>query len=126
MKNPENCLVPHPGRVLARMLASHGISGSAMALKLQIHPNRVCAILRGERPITVNTALKFERFFGDPAEDWLAIQTRYDAELVRYLTWDEIVQDIHPHRRPADRPTLTVRQALQEVEAWKGAEGAAS
>jgi addiction module HigA family antidote len=40
-------------------------------------------IVRGERSITPDTALRLGRFFGTSPEFWMALQTHYDLERTR-------------------------------------------
>jgi addiction module HigA family antidote len=54
----------HPGEHLREELDELGMSARAFALALNIPVNRVAQILRGERGISVDTALRLARYFG--------------------------------------------------------------
>lgn len=73
----------HPGVTLKEELEARGISPAAAALKLRVPPQRLHEIVRGERAITPDTALRLSRFFGTSAEFWLTLQTNYDLALAR-------------------------------------------
>ena len=52
----------HPGITLKEELEARGISPAAAALKLRVPPQRLHEIVRGERAIAPDTALRFSRF----------------------------------------------------------------
>jgi len=54
----------HPGVTLKEELEARGISPAAAALKLRVPPQRLHEIVRCERAITPDTALRLSRFFG--------------------------------------------------------------
>lgn len=41
---------------------------------------RISRIVRGERGITADTALRLARYFGNSVEFWTGIQTHYEIE----------------------------------------------
>jgi antitoxin HigA-1 len=67
----------HPGEHLAEELKEIGLSASALARQLGVPPNRVTAILNGDRDITADTALRLGHYFGTSAEFWLNLQSLY-------------------------------------------------
>ena len=71
----------HPGEHLAEELAALGMSASELARKLGVPPNRVTAILNGQRGITGDTALRLAHFFGTSAQFWLNLQGLYDLRV---------------------------------------------
>ena len=73
----------HPGRTLAAELAARGLSASALALKLRVPANRLSDIVRGQRAISAETALRLGRYFGTGAEFWMALQANYDLACAR-------------------------------------------
>ena len=68
----------HPGRILQRELKSRGLSANQLALALRVPSGRVTSLLHGKRSITPDTALRLARYFGNSAQFWLNLQTRYD------------------------------------------------
>jgi addiction module HigA family antidote len=73
----------HPGLTLAGELAARGLSANALALKLRVPANRLTGIIRGERSITAETALRLARYFGTSAAFWMNLQAHYDLALAR-------------------------------------------
>ncbi len=67
-----------PGEVLREQLEELDISANALAAALHVPPNRISAILKAERELTPDTALRLERFFGTSAQFWLNLQMAYD------------------------------------------------
>ena len=72
-------MVPvHPGRVLKRELAARELSANKLALALHVPSGRITSILNSKRAITPETALRLGRYFGNSAQFWMNLQTRYD------------------------------------------------
>jgi len=68
----------HPGRILKRELSARELSANKLALALHVPSGRITSILNGKRAITPETALRLSRYFGNSAEFWMNLQTRYD------------------------------------------------
>ncbi len=71
----------HPGEQLAEELHELGMSASELARKLDVPPNRITAILNGQRGITGDTALRLAHFFGTSPQFWLNLQSIYDLRV---------------------------------------------
>ena len=73
-----------PGDVLrAEFMEPLGLSARALARELGVPPNRITAIINGERIITAETAIRLGSRFGTSAEFWMNLQTAHDLEEVR-------------------------------------------
>src|SRR5258705_13632180 len=77
---------PHPGEVLKDELEARGLSAHALSIALRLPASRISQILRGQRAITPETALRLARYFGGSAGLWLRLQiahglARAEAEL---------------------------------------------
>jgi addiction module HigA family antidote len=57
------------------------MSASELARKLDVPANRVTAILKGQRGLTGDTALRLAHFFGTSAEFWLNLQSLYELRI---------------------------------------------
>lgn len=68
----------HPGRILKRELAARGLSANKLALALRVPSGRITSILNGKRAITPETALRLAHYFGNSAQFWMNLQSRYD------------------------------------------------
>ena len=84
----------HPGATLKEELEALGISPAAAALKLRVPPQRLYEIVRGERAISPDTALRLSRFFGTSAEFWMSLHTNYDLALARKERGARIAADV--------------------------------
>jgi len=71
----------HPGEILSEeFLIPLGISAYRLAKETFIPQPRVSEILKGNRRITADTALRLSRFFGNNPKFWLGLQNDYDLE----------------------------------------------
>src|SRR5437588_7247381 len=72
----------HPGEILQEeFLAPLGISQYRLAKDTSVPPRRINEIVRGQRSITADTALRLARYFGTSERFWLNLQARYDLEV---------------------------------------------
>ncbi len=68
-----------PGEILLEeFLKPFKISAYRLAKETRLPATRISQILKGNRKISVDTALRFSRFFGNSADFWLGIQNEYD------------------------------------------------
>ena len=72
----------HPGEILQEeFLSPLGISQYRLAKETSVPPRRINEIVRGNRAITANTALRLARYFQTSERFWLNLQARYDLEI---------------------------------------------
>ena len=74
-------LAIHPGAHVAEELKELGMSAAELARRLDVPTNRVTGILKGQRSITGDTALRLAHFFGTSAEFWLNLQSLYELRI---------------------------------------------
>jgi antitoxin HigA-1 len=86
----------HPGEILRDELAELGLSARAFAKALDIPVNRVTQILRAERGVTADTALRLARYFGTAAEFWMDLQSDYELRRARREIGPSIEQAVRP------------------------------
>jgi addiction module HigA family antidote len=72
----------HPGRILKREIAVRSLSANRLALELRVPSGRITQILNGKRGISAETALRLARYFGNSAQFWVNLQSRYNLALV--------------------------------------------
>ena len=85
MSTPINKLPPiHPGEMLREDMEALGLSARALADAIGVPHNRVAAILRGDRAITADTALRLATYFGTSPEVWMNLQQTYDLKKTEY------------------------------------------
>lgn len=71
----------HPGEVLYyEFLEPLEITAYRLSKDLKIPQTRISEIIKGNRRITVDTALRLSIYFGNSAKFWLGIQNDYDIE----------------------------------------------
>lgn len=81
----------HPGEILLMdWLEPLGLSQYALARAIGVPPRRINEIVKGQRGITVDTALRLGAFFGTDAQSWINLQTHYDTERARESMADVI------------------------------------
>lgn len=87
----------HPGEMLSEeFLKPLGLSVNALAMALRVPANRIGAIVRGERSVTADTALRLARFFGTSPEFWITLQAMHDLTKARLENGKLIDRDVHP------------------------------
>jgi addiction module HigA family antidote len=71
----------HPGEILNyEFLKPLEITAYRLSKDLKIPQTRISEIIKGNRRITANTALRLSKYFGNSAKFWLGIQDDYDIE----------------------------------------------
>lgn len=71
----------HPGKILNyEFLEPLEITAYRLSKDLKIPQTRISEIIKGNRRITADTALRLSRYFGNSAKFWLGLQDDYDIE----------------------------------------------
>src|SRR3982751_5266534 len=71
----------HPGEILSsEFLVPFNITAYKLAKDIEIPQTRVSEILKGNRRITADTALRLSKYFGNSPKFWLGLQDDYDIE----------------------------------------------
>ena len=87
----------HPGEVLGEeFLKPLGMSVNALALALRVPATRIGAIVKGERSVSTDTALRLARFFGTSAEFWIGLQAMHDLTKTKSEVGETIARDVQP------------------------------
>ena len=71
----------HPGEILADELNFIGLNAAELAGKIGVPKNRIYQIIKGDRSITADTALRLGKFFGSGPRIWLNLQKAYDLDV---------------------------------------------
>jgi len=70
-----------PGEILEEdFLKPMGLSQYRLAKDISVPARRINEIVKGERAITADTALRLGRYFKMSAQFWLNLQSHYDLE----------------------------------------------
>ncbi len=86
----------HPGEILAEELDDLGLTVKALAGDLGVPVSRVTAILKGQRGVTADTALRLARFFGTTPEFWLNLQKTYELRVAELESGEAIKAQVQP------------------------------
>lgn len=72
----------HPGEILLEeFLKPLNISQYRLAKDINVPARRINEIVHQTRSISADTALRLSKFFGNSAQFWLNLQTKYDLGL---------------------------------------------
>lgn len=72
----------HPGEVLREdYLIPLGMTPNALSRALHVTAARINEIVKEERGVTLDTALRLARYFGGDAQSWLNLQLAYDLKI---------------------------------------------
>jgi antitoxin HigA-1 len=88
----------HPGEILKDELETLGYSANRFAAKLHVPVNRITSILKGQRSITADTALRLATFFGTTPEFWLNLQNAYDLKIIMKQSGKRIEDEVECRR----------------------------
>ena len=85
----------HPGEILLEeFIKPFGISQYRVAKDINVPARRINEIVHGKRAITADTALRLAKFFGNTAEFWLNLQSRYELELQEDILADRLENEV--------------------------------
>jgi len=89
----------HPGETLREdFLRPLGLTPHRLAMDLLVPATRMNDIVRGQRVITADTALRLARYFGTTPQFWMNLQANYDLEIAEDERGSEISDRIRPRR----------------------------
>lgn len=88
-----------PGEILlTEFLQPLGISQNQLARDIDVPVSRIAAIVKGERTITADTALRLAKYFGTSPEMWQRLQSTYDLRIAQRTTWPQIESRVRPFK----------------------------
>lgn len=91
----------HPGEILLEefMKGSHpGINANTLAKALDVPANRITSIIKAQRGITGDTAVRLAAFFNTTAEFWLNLQKAYELRLAERALPEKVRKHIEERR----------------------------
>lgn len=96
-------LIPlHPGEILGEdFLKPMGLSQNYTAKEMGVDPGRINQIVKCERSITPDTALRLARFLGTSVWFWMGLQMDYDLDVAHDKSGEQIEREVRPlqHQR---------------------------
>ena len=85
----------HPGEILEQdFLKPIGLSQYRIAKDISVPPRRINEIVKGERAISADTALRLARYFNMSAEFWINLQSHYELEVERDALTKRLVKEV--------------------------------
>ncbi len=88
----------HPGEILGEELQELGLSANALAKALGVPTNRITAILKGQRGITADTALRLSRYFGTTPQLWQNLQNAFELRVAEIESGKDITERVEPRK----------------------------
>ena len=71
----------HPGEILLKeFLVPLEITSYRLCKDLKVPQTRISEIIKGNRRITADTALRLSQYFGNSAKFWLGLQDDFDID----------------------------------------------
>ena len=86
----------HPGEILADETEELGLSANALAAALGVPTNRITAVLKGQRGVTADTALRLSRYFGTTPQLWLNLQKTFELRTAELESGAAIADRVKP------------------------------
>ena len=91
----------HPGEILREEIEALGLSAGALSKALDVPVNRITLILRGQRSVTADTALRLARYFGTTPELWLNLQKTWELRRAEIKSGQQIIKRVNPRQTAA-------------------------
>jgi addiction module HigA family antidote len=73
----------HPGEYIREALEDLGLTQAALAQALGVSTMRISHLVREERPVTAELALRLGQAFGQSPQYWLNLQSDYDLKMAK-------------------------------------------
>jgi addiction module HigA family antidote len=91
----------HPGTYLKELLEELELSQYRLAQDIGVTAMRVSHVVRGQRPVTAELALRLGRYFRQSPRFWLNLQSRYDMDVTEDQFGERVAQEVHPYKAVA-------------------------
>ncbi|MDX6403950.1 MAG: antitoxin HigA [Blastocatellia bacterium] len=91
----------HPGAYLKELLEELELSQYRLAQEIGVTAMRVTHVVRGQRPITAELALRLGRYFNQSPRFWLNLQSRYDMDITEDQFGKLVTQEVRPYKAVA-------------------------
>ena len=95
-----------PGTILyEEFMEPLEITAYKLSKEIKVQQTAISQILRGNRRITVDMALRLSRYFGNSAQFWLNLQNHYDLESEMEKK-EYLFKEIIPYSNVAEKPAV--------------------
>jgi addiction module HigA family antidote len=75
-------------------MSARDLSANKLALALRVPSGRITQILNAKRGISAETALRLARYFGNSAQFWINLQSRYDLAVVEQNMGAKVIAEV--------------------------------
>ncbi|MEP7354211.1 MAG: HigA family addiction module antitoxin [Acidobacteriota bacterium] len=86
----------HPGEILQEELTERGISISQFSRDTRLPISRARLMMKRQRPVTSDVALRLERYLGASAQFWMNLQIAYDLATAKQDFGERIIHEVSP------------------------------
>ena len=80
----------HPGEILLDELEEMHLNAATLARKIKVPENRIYQIVRQQRNLSADTALRLGQYFKTGAEFWMNLQKAYELDVARQKIGDDL------------------------------------
>lgn len=84
----------HPGVYLKEILDELGVSQYRLAQDIGVPAMRISHVVRGQRPMNAELALRLGRYFDQSPRYWLHLQSRYDIDVAEERVGRRVVREV--------------------------------
>ena len=84
----------HPGVYLKEILDELEVSQYQLAQELNVPAMRISYVVRGQRPVTAELALRLGRYLGQSPQYWLHLQSRYDLDVAEDQIGNLVMREV--------------------------------
>jgi addiction module HigA family antidote len=92
---PTSRITSHPGEILREeYLQPLNLSVNALALALRVPATRMGAIVKGQRAVTADTAMRLGKFFKTSPEFWMNLQSLHELTKARAAFGKQIEREV--------------------------------
>jgi antitoxin HigA-1 len=87
----------HPGEILREeFMAPLKLNPHKLAIALRVPAPGVYEIVKEERAVSMEMALRLARYFGTTPEFWVNLQAHFDLEITRDKELRKVNQEVRP------------------------------
>lgn len=79
----------HPGYYIKEIVNESGLTQEDFAKRLDITPQNLSLLIRGEQSLSIDIAMKLSRMMETSVSYWLNLQNSYDALVAEFKSEDE-------------------------------------
>lgn len=86
----------HPGKIIKHELEAINMSPNKLAINLRVPASRIDKIVKCQRSVTPDTAIRLATFFGGSPKFWLNLQVNHDLAITEKAEGKKVRADITP------------------------------